>query len=162
MNQLENDFTVLVKEYKSTIYTVCAMFADCHDETNDLTQEVLINLWRSFADHQEWSKAWVWRVTMNTCITMDRKKKKVHDNECALTPAFENIITHDETANYQRKYKLEALHRRIHALNPYDRAIIMLWLDGMPYDEIGEIIGISTKNVSVKLLRIKEELKKQK
>ena len=52
------------------------------------------------------------------------------------------------------------LYDRIHRLNPFDRAIVMLWLEGTSYDEIGEIMGITTKNVSVRLLRIKEQLKK--
>lgn len=54
------------------------------------------------------------------------------------------------------------LHDRIHRLKPFDRAIVMLWLEGLPYDEIGAVIGISVKNVSVRLVRIKEELKRMK
>ena len=52
------------------------------------------------------------------------------------------------------------LYQRIHALKPFDRAIVLLWLKGVTYEEIGEIVGITAKNVSVRLYRIKEELKK--
>jgi len=56
--------------------------------------------------------------------------------------------------------QVQQLNRRISQLGPFDRAIILLWLENMSYEEIGEIVGISTKNVSVRLFRIKEKLKK--
>ena len=70
---------------------------------------------------------------------------------------MESVMNSDET---NRNANVRLLYDRIHQLNPFDRAIVMLWLDGMPYDEIGEIMGITTKNVSVRLIRIKEQLKK--
>jgi RNA polymerase sigma-70 factor (ECF subfamily) len=70
---------------------------------------------------------------------------------------MESVMNNDEG---NRNANVRLLYDRIHQLNPFDRAIVMLWLDGMPYDEIGEIIGITTKNVSVRLIRIKEQLKK--
>lgn len=56
--------------------------------------------------------------------------------------------------------QIQLLHKRIHRLRPFDRAIVLLWLEGLPYDEIGAITGITAKNVSVRLSRIREELKK--
>ena len=58
--------------------------------------------------------------------------------------------------------QIQMLYKRIHRLKPFDRAIVLLWLEGLPYDEIGAITGISAKNVSVRLVRIREELKKMK
>lgn len=55
---------------------------------------------------------------------------------------------------------MRMLHDRIHRLQPFDRAIVLLWLEDLSYDEIGQIVGISAKNVSVRLVRIKEQLKK--
>ena len=133
------------------------MFAESPDETDDMVQEALINLWRGFQKADDICKSWVWRVTMNSCITIDRKKKRKNSSECPLTADMESVMNSDET---NRNANVRLLYDRIHQLNPFDRAIIMLWLDGMPYDEIGEIIGITTKNVSVRLIRIKEQLKK--
>jgi RNA polymerase sigma-70 factor (ECF subfamily) len=133
------------------------MFAESPDETDDLVQEALINLWRGFKTADDVCKSWVWRVTMNSCITIDRKKKRKNCSECPLTADMESVMNSDET---NRNANVRLLYDRIHQLNPFDRAIVMLWLDGMPYDEIGEIIGITTKNVSVRLIRIKEQLKK--
>ena len=132
------------------------MFAESPDETDDIVQEALINLWRGFQKADDVCKSWVWRVTMNSCITIDRKKRK-RSSECPLTADIEDMLHSDEN---NRNTNVKILYDRIHQLNPFDRAIIMLWLDGMPYDEIGEIIGITTKNVSVRLIRIKEQLKK--
>lgn len=157
MTEQEERFTKLVREYKNTVYTVCMMFAESPDETDDLVQEALINLWRGFKTADDVCKSWVWRVTMNSCITIDRKKKRKSSSECPLTADMESVMNSDET---NRNANVRLLYDRIHQLNPFDRAIVMLWLDGMPYDEIGEIIGITTKNVSVRLIRIKEQLKK--
>lgn len=157
MTEQEERFTKLVREYKNTVYTVCMMFAESPDETDDLVQEALINLWRGFKTVDDVCKSWVWRVTMNSCITIDRKKKRKSSSECPLTADMESVMNSDET---NRNANVRLLYDRIHQLNPFDRAIVMLWLDGMPYDEIGEIMGITTKNVSVRLIRIKEQLKK--
>jgi RNA polymerase sigma-70 factor (ECF subfamily) len=157
MTEQEERFTKLVREYKNTVYTVCMMFAESPDETDDLVQEALINLWRGFKTADDVCKSWVWRVTMNSCITIDRKKKRKNSSECPLTADMESVMNSDET---NRNANVRLLYDRIHQLNPFDRAIVMLWLDGMPYDEIGEIMGITTKNVSVRLIRIKEQLKK--
>ena len=157
MTEQEERFTKLVREYKNTVYTVCMMFAESPDETDDLVQEALINLWRGFKTADDVCKSWVWRVTMNSCITIDRKKKRKSSSECPLTADMESVKNSDET---NRNANVRLLYDRIHQLNPFDRAIVMLWLDGMPYDEIGEIMGITTKNVSVRLIRIKEQLKK--
>jgi RNA polymerase sigma-70 factor (ECF subfamily) len=57
---------------------------------------------------------------------------------------------------------MEILRQRINQLPPIDRAIVLLWLENMSYDEIGAIVGISAKNVSVRLVRIREQLKRMK
>ncbi|MDO4959352.1 MAG: sigma-70 family RNA polymerase sigma factor [Prevotellaceae bacterium] len=157
MTEQESKFTELVREYKNTIYTVCMMFADKPEDTDDLVQEALINLWRGFQKADDVCKSWVWRVSMNSCITIDRKRKK-RSSECPLTADMESMMNNCDESDRNNNIKL--LYDRIHQLNAFDRAIVMLWLEGMPYEEIGDIVGISTKNVSVRLIRIKEQLKK--
>ena len=56
--------------------------------------------------------------------------------------------------------QIDMLHSRISQLKPFDRAIVLLWLENLSYEEIGQIVGITAKNVSVRLYRIKEQLKK--
>ena len=144
----------MVKEHKNTIYTVCFMFSKDSDEVNDLFQEVLINLWQGFASFEGKSKidTWIWRVSFNTCISQERKKKRT--SAIPLTMGIDLFNDKDDDTK-----QVKMLYDRIHRLKPFDRAIVLLWLEGMPYDEIAAIVGITTKNVSVRLYRIKEELK---
>lgn len=155
MNTLEFEFEKMVREHKSTIYTVCYMFSKDTDEVNDLFQEVLINLWKGFEKFKGESKAetWIWRVSFNTCISQERKKKLT--SHTPLEMSIDLFNDQDEDTRQIRQ-----LYQRIHQLKPFDRAIVLLWLEGISYDEIAAIVGITVKNVSVRLYRIKEELKK--
>ena len=156
MKEKELEFNRIVKANKAAIFTVCYLFSKDQDEVNDLFQETLINLWRGFDGfHGKCDvKTWIWRVSLNTCLTFERKKKRRVDT-LPLTMDI-NLFTDTDDDTQQ----VQMLYRRINKLGMLDRAIILLWLENMSYEEIGEIIGISTKNVSVKLVRIKEQLKK--
>ena len=154
MNVLEQQFAQTVKEHKSTIYTVCYMFSKDADEVNDLFQEVLVNIWKGFDgfEHRSDIKTWIYRVALNTCISIDRKKKR------AATARVSMDINLFEDRDEDTK-QVDMLHKRISKLQPFDRAIVLLWLENLSYEEIGQIVGISTKNVSVRLFRIREQLK---
>ena len=156
MKEKENEFTDIVKRYKNTIYTVCYLFSKDNDEVNDLFQETLVNLWQGFGSFQGKCdlKTWIWRVSLNTCLTFERKKKR----RVETIPLSMDINLFTDTDDDTRQ--IQQLYHRINRLGVVDRAIILLWLENMSYEEIGQIIGISTKNVSVKLVRIKEQLKK--
>ena len=144
-----------MKEHKNTIYTVCFMFSKDTDEVNDLFQEILINLWQGFNSFKGESsiRTWIWRVSLNTCISSERKKNKLQ-----TVPLSMDINLYEDTDEDSRQ--IQMLYSRINRLKPFDRAIVLLWLDNLSYDEIAAIVGISVKNVSVRLVRIKEELKK--
>ena len=156
MKEKKNEFANIVKRYKSTIYTVCYLFSKDNDEVNDLFQETLINLWRGCDTFKGQCdvKTWIWRVSLNTCLTFERKKKR----SVETVPLNMDINLFTDTDDDTKQ--IQQLYRRINQLGIVDRAIILLWLENMSYEEIGQIIGISTKNVSVKLVRIKEQLKK--
>ena len=152
----ESKFAQIVKENKATIYTVCYMFSQDKDEVQDLFQDTLVNLWNGFESFRGDSKVdtWVWRVALNTCISAERKKKK----EGEKVPLSLDIdLYSDQDAE---SLQVQFLHKRIGKLGLVDRAIILLWLEDMSYEEIGAIVGISAKNVSVKLVRIREQLMK--
>ncbi len=154
MTTLEKQFAQTVAEHKSTIYTVCYMFSKDVDEVNDLFQEVLVNLWKGFEGFQHRSdiKSWIYRVSLNTCISLERKKKRSPVER--LNMDINLFEDRDEDTR-----QVDRLHQRISKLQPFDRAIVLLWLENLSYEEIGLIVGISAKNVSVRLYRIKEQLK---
>ena len=152
----EEYFTQLVREHKSTIYTVCYMFSKDEEEVNDLFQETLINMWKGIDIFREESKisTWIYRVALNTCLLQERKKKR----QVAKVPLTMDVnFFEDDDAN---SAQVRMLHQRIGRLGLVDRALVMMWLEGMSYDEIGAVMGITPKNVGVKLFRIKEQLKK--
>lgn len=150
----EQQFAQLVKEQKSTIYTVCYMFSKDEDEVADLFEEVLVNLWKGFQEFQGRSnpRTWVYRVSLNTCISADRKRKRRKTIPLSMDI---NLFEDDDADSRQ----VQMLRNRIARLGPFDRAIVLLWLENMSYEEIGQLVGITTKNVSVRLFRIKEQLK---
>lgn len=147
----------MVREHKSTIYTVCYMFSNDEDEVSDLFQETLINLWKGFESFRHESKlsTWIYRVAMNTCISADRKKRK----QGTKVPLSMDINLYNDEDHETKQVR--QLHERIQRLDLIDRALVMMWLEGMNYDEIADVIGISVKNVGVKLVRIKEKLKQK-
>lgn len=143
----------MVEEQKQTIYMICYLFSKNPTEVEELYQDVLINLWKGFSAFEGRSsvRTWVWRVSLNTCITWQRKSRKKR------LPLELSVDLYNDTDSDTRQIKM--LHDRISQLGPFDRAIVLLWLENMTYEEIGEIVGISAKNVSVRLFRIKEQLR---
>ena len=146
----------MVRENRGTIYTVCYMFSKDQDEVADLFQEVLINLWKSMPSFEERGnmRSWIYRISLNVCISIDRKKRR---NK--TVPLTMDINPYEEVESNQNSRQMDLLRRRIAKLGQYDRAIILLWLENMSYEEIAAVMGITVKNVSVRLYRIKEELK---
>jgi RNA polymerase sigma-70 factor (ECF subfamily) len=132
------------------------MFSKDEEEVNDLFQETLINMWKGIDSFREESKisTWIYRVALNTCLLQERKKKR----QVPKVPLTMDVnFFEDDSANATQ---VRQLHQRIGKLGLVDRALVMMWLEGMSYDEIGAVMGISAQHVGVKLFRIKEILKK--
>ena len=144
MEQQEKDFSRMIREQKATIYTVCYMFSKDKEEIDDLFQEVLVKLWQGYDSFQGKSdlRTWIYRVSLNTCISIDRKKKRRKTQ-----PLLEGVDLFDKNDADNRQTDL--LHERIGKLQAFDRAIVLLWLENLSYEEIAQIVGISVKNVSV-------------
>ena len=153
---MELKFTQTIREHKGTIYTVCYMFSNNPQEVADLFQEILINLWKGFPKFRGDSnvRTWIYRVSLNTCISYERKESLNKDT----LPLKMDINLFDDSDEDSKQVQM--LRTRISKLGPFDRAIVLLWLENLSYDEIGAIVGISAKNVSVRLVRIKDQLKK--
>ncbi len=154
MDYKQKRFEQMVNQNKGTIYTVCYMFSNDSDEVADLFQETLINLWKGMPEKDEISniKGWIYRVSLNTCISLNRKKKSR-----PTVPLTMDIDLFESKG--EKEQQVEMLHKRITRLQPFDRAIVLLWLEDISYEEIGLILGITAKNVSVRLTRIREKLK---
>lgn len=158
MDSKELKFTRTVQEHKRMIYTVCYMFSQDSDQVNDLFQDILIKIWNGWDGFKGDSdiKTWIYRISLNTCINYDKKQKRGGQK----VELDVNMGEGDDQG--EKKSQIKQLYNRINRLGLVDRGIVLLWLEGLSYDEIGDIIGISAKNVSVKLVRIREQLKKMK
>ena len=155
MKELELEFTKLVKEHRKTIYTVCYFYSNNPQDVDDLFQEVLVNLWKSFPKFRGDSspKTWIWRVSLNTCCNMERGKKR-HVPTVPLV-IDKGVMSDSDEGGKQ----IKMLYDRINRLELFDRAIILLWLESMRYDEIAAIVGLTPAAVTSRLFRIKEQLK---
>ena len=153
----EQRFSKLVKEYEQTIYVVCYMFSRNAEDVDDLHQEILLRLWHGYDGFEGRSdiKTWIYRVALNYCINFSNKRKR----EQTKRMTAREPDTSD--SDLEKRMQIKQLYQRINKLGLVDRSVILLWLEGLSYDEIGEILGISVKNVSFKLVRIKERLKNE-
>lgn len=151
---LKSEFTEIIEQYKAVIYKVCYVYAKDHEELNDYFQEVLINLWNSYPKFRGECKisTWVYRISLNTCITFIRKKK----NKPLIIPLS---IDMEVFENEGSKQQIEELYTLINKLGTLEKTLILLWLENKNYDEIAEITGLSRSNIAVKLMRIKNKLK---
>ena len=155
MENIELQFTKMIKEYRKMIYTVCYFFSKDTEEVNDLYQEILINLWKGFEKFRRESslKTWIWRVSLNTCNNQERKKK----SSVQTIPLSIDIDLYNDDDDHSKQ--IQMLYDRINRLDVFDRAIILLWLENMNYQDIADVVGISLSNVTTRLFRIKEQLK---
>ena len=156
---LINKFLKLITENQGIIYKICNVYANNREDKDDLKQEIILQLWKSYPGFQGNSKfsTWTYRVAFNTAITNIRKSKQ-HPIIEALSRTELNF-SEKEDIDYLSD-DINHLYKAIAKLKDVEKAIIMLYLEEKSYKEIGEIIGISEKNVSVKLVRSKEKLKK--
>ncbi len=156
MIEKEKQFENLVREHKRTIYTVCYMFSKNSAEVDDLFQEILIRMWKGFDSFEKRSSArtWIYRVALNAAINNDRKERR----RISTVPLTIDIDPYE--ADDPSTQQIRQLYDRINKLDLIDRSLILLWLEGVTYEEIGAIIGITPSNVGVRLLRIKDKLVK--
>ena len=148
----EQLFTDVVYAHRNIIYKVCYMYAP-QGMVEDYFQEVLCNIWSSFDQFDGRSKhsTWIYRIALYTCISFIRRKQPT-----SISLTFD--LSSDEDSVL--KEQIEELHSIINRLGNLDRALILLWLDGYSYEEMTEITGLTLSNVSVKLMRAKDKIKK--
>jgi RNA polymerase sigma factor (sigma-70 family) len=152
-------FTSAIKENDGFIYKIATIYTNNIEDRNDLVQEIIYQLWKSFDSFKQKSSlsTWIYRVALNVALyQLKLSKKKVF-----TVPIDEQFINNYETDNNEEEEKWKIFKKQINTLNLLDKGIVMLYLDNKNYDEIAEIIGISKTNVGTKLLRIKEKLKSQ-
>lgn len=131
------------------------------NEHEDLVQEIILQLWSSFKmyDEKYQHSTWIYRISINTAISFYRKSHSKKISISTITPKLESTLQSAEV--YSEDPMILLLNECILQLREIDRALILLHLEGLSYQQIGEVIGITPTNVSTKLFRIKKILKDQ-
>jgi RNA polymerase sigma-70 factor (ECF subfamily) len=154
----EEAFAKMVKEHELLIMKVCRVYAYEMHERQDLFQEIVIQLWKAYPNFKGESKVstWMYKIAIYTAIAGLRKQKSfIRYSDPQQLPQTGVYAPYDETKDKQ----LEALYAAITQLNEIEKAIVMLYLEGKSYEEMEEIMGISSGNLRVKVNRIKDKLK---
>ncbi len=156
---MEREFLQIIKNNQGIIHKVCNIYCDEQEDRNDLFQEIVAQLWRSYPSFREESKfsTWMYRVALNTAITTFKKTKRRPDQN-RLT--YENFQIKDEAYDTETEDNIKLLHRAVSQLTGVEKSIILLFLEEKKYEEIAEITGITQNYVRVKMNRIKKKLKK--
>lgn len=155
-SSLHSQFSSITSQFLPLIERICFNYANSFSELNDLKQDALINIWQSLPRFRgDCSiKSWIYRITLNSCVTSLRKSKRQVPT-VQLTQLYDAMICDDES----NRELLAELHESISKLNPIDKAIVTLWLDELSYDEISQIVGLSRQNVAKRLHFAKKKIK---
>lgn len=148
-------FLSISGQYKEVVAKVCSMYCSGSAPFADLYQEVMVNLWTGLETYRGESKmsTWIYRLAINTCITWHRRNRRYVDGAVPLESCPEPCCEPSDNAERQAE-----LTRLIGLLEPFEKALLTLWLDEKSYDEISSILGISRANVATRLHRVRAKL----
>ena len=157
MKDKEQEFLNRIEKHKGILYKVSKMYMDNPDDQQDLFQEIICQLWKSYESFRNESQfsTWMYRVAVNTAIVFLKKEKRKVDK---YEIASENIKD-EEGDSHIKESQIDHFYKAVQKLEKIDKAIIFYQLEGFSHKEIGENLGISEGNARVKLNRAKEKLK---
>lgn len=152
----EKEFAQLIKDNQGLIIKISRLYTNSLEDEEDLFQEIVLQLWRSYGSFKGNSKisTWMYRVALNTAITIFRKK-----NKSPLTNELDINMKDFMEEDDEKQHQISLLYTVIKTLPNVERAIVMMYLDDLPYRDIAENLGISEVNARVKMNRLKKTLK---
>jgi len=152
-------FQDLMEEHKKILYKVCNSYCRSRDDREDLAQEIVIQLWRSFPSFDERCRfsTWMYRIALNVAISFYRRESTRTRHVLSDEERILNAV--DETASQPEEIRI--LYQFIEELDPLLRALVLLYLDGNSYAEIAEAMGISEANVATKISRLKQAMRQK-
>lgn len=154
---MSNDFyTSSILPYAAIIIKICRAYTNSEEDFEDYYQEVCLQIWKSrnnFNEQSEWS-TWIYRLSLNVCLTLLKKSKHSEQLKAEFPQQDESEVIH-----LFENESINQLYSAIKKLSEIDRAVILLYLEEKSYQEIADIIGTSSNNIGVRINRIKERLK---
>lgn len=156
--ELEHRFVTNLEKHQNIVHKICRIYTNDQDSHNDLFQEITIQLWKAFPKFRGDAKfsTWMYRVALNTAITLYRKSKRDIKTQDIDTVSFR--IKADEY-NDETEQQLKLMYTAVKELNDIDKALVFLYLEDQSYREISETLGITEVNARVKMNRVKTKLK---
>jgi RNA polymerase sigma factor (sigma-70 family) len=154
----KKEFVQLLEEHQNIVHKVCRLYTNNYDAHNDLFQEITIQLFKAFPKFRGDAKfsTWMYRVGLNTAITLYRKsKRRINTQEFDAVEFKISAEEYDDTTEQQLKLMYQALQQ----LNDIDKALVFLYLEDKNYTEISETLGITEVNARVKMNRVKTKLR---
>jgi len=143
---------------QNIVHKVCTLYTNDRDSHKDLFQEITIQLWKAYPKFRGDSKfsTWMYRVALNTAITLYRKSKKR-----IQTKDYESVIFKIRADEYdpQEEQQLQLMYKAVKQLGDIEKALVFLYLEDKDYREIAETLGITEVNARVKMNRIKNKLR---
>ena len=154
-------FLSVIQTNKGIIYKVANSYCKDADDRKDLIQEIIIQLWLSFHKYDEKFAltTWIYRIALNVSISFYRKENRRNEINQPLPEGI--IYLREEDSGKDTNEDVDQLNLFIKELKEIDRAVIILYLDGKSHQETADLLGLSAKNVSVKVTRIKEQLRQK-
>ena len=153
-NSTESQFLEGIDKHQGLLNKICFVYAGGSFSREDLYQEIILQLWKSYPSFRGRSEfsTWMYRVALNTAISLTKRPSFF----VSLDKAPEESYDIERSMNFSEDVRI--LYRAIARLEKIEKAVILLWLEDRSYGEISEIVGISEKNVSVRLVRIRSKL----
>lgn len=158
----EERFKEIVAENEHRIKRICRYYAPCREDSEDMCQEVLVNIWKSLDNFRGDAaiSTWIYRIAVNTSLSFAGKSvKQAKFQVDADVQQLGKLVDDDRTDFELREWQLDTMQTEINQLSIIDKALISLVLEDLPGKEIANIIGLTEPNVRVKLHRIKETLR---
>jgi RNA polymerase sigma-70 factor (ECF subfamily) len=156
---LQTDFQALVEEHKKILYKVSNSYSKDRESRDDLAQEILVQLWRSFGqfDGRCRFSTWMYRIALNVAISFYRRESVRARYVISGDQHLLEIAGESERAPED----VERLYRFIEALDPLNKALMLLYLDENSYREIADVLGITETNVATRIGRLKDKLRQE-
>lgn len=157
--ELEHLFLKVLEQNQQKLFRICSVYSKNSEDTKDLLQEVLIQIWKSMPSFESKSsiETWIYRITLNTCLRFRSNHIKKQER-FVFMENMNNFNIQTKVEDKEQKEKLTQLKNCISTLNTADKAIITLYLETLPYKEISNITGLTENNIAVKIKRIKKKL----
>jgi RNA polymerase sigma factor (sigma-70 family) len=152
----KKEFIGIIKANEGLIYKVAKVYCNNKEDQQDLYQEIIYQLWKSFGSFRNEAKisTWMYRIALNTSIAYLHKEKRKGNH----IPINEVLINRTDATDTLKEERIEVLYAQIMKLDTIEKGIILLYLEGKTYDEIAGLTGFTVTNIGTRLGRIRQKI----